>query len=120
VPGLLLWASLVVTNIAIPLRLRRAIPASWRRGNPGQRFLSAATLYIPVAQIGFAVTAFFVSFAWMEPLYMLTAIVAGLTVVVRRERLTTLPAPRAAFRSKRVHAWAAIVPPTSPAPKTGT
>jgi hypothetical protein len=57
----------------------------------------------------------------MEPLYMLSAIVAGLTVVVRRERLAVVPAQRAAaFRSTRSRAWAAMVQPNSPAPNSGT
>lgn len=83
--GLVLWASLVVSNIVLPLRLRRRMPKSWRRGTPQQRFLLGATVYLPAAQIGFAVTSFFVSFAWMEPLYFLAAIVAGLVLVTPRE-----------------------------------
>lgn len=121
VPGLLLWVALVLSNVAIPLQLRRVMPASWRRGTPDQRFLSAATLYLPLAQIGFAVTAFFVSFAWMEPLYMLSAIVAGLTVVVRRERPVGPAVTRGAgFRSTRSRAWASMVQPRSPAPNSAT
>jgi O-antigen ligase len=84
VVGLLLWVGLLLSNIVIPLRLRRLVPKTWRRGTPEQRFVALATLYLPIAQIGFAATAFFVSFAWLEPLFMLSAIVAGLTVVVKR------------------------------------
>lgn len=121
VPGLLIWFALVLSNVAIPLRIRRGLPESWKWGNPNQRFLMAATLYLPLAQIGFAVTAFFVSFAWMEPLYMLSAIVAGLTVVVRREQLAGVPAQRMpAFRSSRARAWATLVPLNSPTPNSGT
>jgi hypothetical protein len=86
---------------------------AWRKGTPHQKFLSAATLYLPIATLGFAVTAFFVSFAWMEPIYMLSALVTGLSLIVHRERRAMLPAaPQqlAGFRSMRARAWAALVP----------
>jgi O-antigen ligase len=85
VTGLVLWISLVLANIVIPLRLARRMPPEWRKGTPDQRFLSFAALYLPIAQVGFAGTAFFVSFTWMEPLYFLSALVAGLALVVTRE-----------------------------------
>ena len=114
VPGLLLWVSLLLSNILIPLRLGRGIPRTWRRGNSEQRFVAAASFYLPLAQIGFAVTAFFVSFAWMEPLYMLSAIVAGLNLVVRRQRLIVQPAVAGpGFRSMRA---VSMTPPLSLAP----
>lgn len=83
--GLGLWISLVVANLMIPLRLARRIPRAWRKGTADQRFLAFAALYVPIAQIGFAVTAFFVSFAWLEPLYFLSALVASLVMITRRE-----------------------------------
>ena len=114
VPGLLLWVSLLLSNILIPLRLGRRIPHTWRRGNSEQRFVAAASFYLPLAQIGFAVTAFFVSFAWMEPLYMLSAIVAGLNLVVRRQRLILQPAVAGpGFRTMRA---VSMTPPLSLAP----
>jgi hypothetical protein len=120
VPGLLLWVGLLVSNILIPLRLRRGMPANWRKGSPNQRFLAAATLYIPLAQIGFAVTAFFVSFAWMEPIYMLSAIVAGLSLVVERERRAAFPAQQVTgFRSMRSRHRAPVLPLNARAPSSG-
>jgi O-antigen ligase len=102
VTGLLLWVSLVIANIVIPLRLARRMPKAWRRGTPDQRFLSFAALYLPIAQIGFAVTAFFVSFAWLEPLYLLSALVAGLAMIARREMKSTGAAVGGqGFRSRR-------------------
>lgn len=90
ITGLLLWVSLVIVNIVVPLRLARRLPRAWLKGTPNQRFLAFGTRYLPIAQLGFAVTAFFVSFAWLEPLYFFSALVAGLTMVVRRElRLIT-------------------------------
>ncbi len=78
VPGLLLWSSLVVGGVAGPLRLRRRLPAAWLHGDAEERFLYQATLYLPVAMVGFAATAFFVSLAYMDPIYLLAAFVAGL------------------------------------------
>jgi len=111
VPGLVLWVALVVSNIIVPLKLRRRMPKEWRKGTPTQRFLTSATVYLPIAQLGFAVTAFFVSFAWEEPLYMLSALVVGLALVARRELQWVAPAPRVAgFRSHRWQAAAQLDP----------
>jgi O-antigen ligase len=118
VPGLILWVALVASNIIIPLRLRRRMPKTWSKGSPDQRFFSAATLYLPLATVGFGVTASFVSFAWMEPLYMLSALVAGLSLVARRQGLVPSPAGRgAAFRSPRPQP-AATAPYPSPTPRS--
>jgi O-antigen ligase len=116
VPGLLLWLGLVLSNIMIPLRLRRRVPKQWKKGTPSQRFLLASTVYLPVAQLGFAVTAFFVSFAWMEPIYMLSAIVVGLAIVARRELHLAMPQRNnGGFRSARWRPPAefAPLPPTA-------
>lgn len=91
IPGLLLWTTLLLSNIILPLRLRRRMPRTWRRGSRDERFLLAATTYVPAAQVGFAVTAFFVSFAWMEPLYFLSALVIGLTIVTTRATAYAAP-----------------------------
>jgi hypothetical protein len=42
-----------------------------------------ATTFFPLSMIGFAVTSFFVSFAWMEPLYIMAAFTTGLYVSLR-------------------------------------
>lgn len=86
IPGLLFWSLLVLSNIVLPWRIRRRIPKAVRqRGPPDQRFLFLATVYTPIAQLGFAVTAFFVSFAWLESIYFLSALVVGLCLVAERE-----------------------------------
>jgi O-antigen ligase len=83
IPGFIVWVSLVIGGIIAPLRLRRRLPRSWMRGNDTQRFLYGATSFFPVAMIGFAVPAFFVSFAWNDPLYLLGALLSGLYVAVK-------------------------------------
>jgi O-antigen ligase len=87
VPGLVVWLSLVFGVIVMPLRLRSHLPRSWRRGSESERFLYAAATFLPLSMIGFAVTAFFVSFAWMEPLYILAAFTTGLTLIVRNAKV---------------------------------
>jgi O-antigen ligase len=79
--GFALWASLLVGGIGGCYRLRRRMPRIWmRHGTPDQRFLYLATAYIPIAFLGFAITASFVSFAWTEPIYILSALVFGMYV----------------------------------------
>ena len=81
-PALALWVSLIAGMIVSLLRLRGRLPRAWRRGTEAERFLYGATSFFPLAAIGFAVTSFFVSFAWMEPLYTLGAFTTGLLVVL--------------------------------------
>lgn len=85
-PGLLLWSSLMLVGIPALLVLRARLPRHWQRGDPEQRFLHAATSYLAVALVGFAVTAFFLTFAWLEIYYMLAAFYAGLLVCVEAKR----------------------------------
>ena len=110
--GLFLWTSLVIANILVPLRLSRRLPRSWLKGTPNQRFLAFGTRYLPVAQLGFAATASFVSFAWLEPVYFFSALIVGLTVVVRRELAPPAAYRNIGFRSLRTRA---IASPASPA-----
>jgi O-antigen ligase len=83
VPGLLIFLSLVIGGIVAPLRLRRRLPSSWRRGTESERFIYAATSFFAVAMVGFAVPAFFVSFAWMDAVYFMAALLTGLYVAVQ-------------------------------------
>ena len=83
VPGLITWGSLVIGGIVAMLRLRRQLPQSWRRGRDAERFMYGATTFFPLAMIGFAVTSFFVSFAWMDPIYLMAAFISGWYVALR-------------------------------------
>jgi O-antigen ligase len=83
VPGLLVWASIVFGVIYRLLGVRRRLPRSWRRGTDTERFLYGAAGFFPLAMIGFAVTAFFVSFAWADPIYIMAAFTAGFYVSLR-------------------------------------
>ena len=74
--GLGVWMFLLLVSAGGVWRLRRRMP-SWGVGAPDQRFLFLATLYVPIAFVGFAITATFVSFAWSDQYYILPAIVVG-------------------------------------------
>jgi O-antigen ligase len=84
-PGLLIWSSLVIGAIVSPLRLRQRLPRSWLRGTDTERFIYNATSFFAVAMVGFAVTSFFVSFAWMDPIYFMAALLTGLYISVKSQ-----------------------------------
>ena len=85
IPGLLVWVSLTLGGIFAPGMLRRRLPKAWLRGTPPQRFVYNATSFFTVSMIAFAVTSFFVSFAWMDPLYFMAALLTGLYVAAQTE-----------------------------------
>jgi O-antigen ligase len=94
IPGLVLWIVLIFGGIRGMLKLRRRLPPAWARGSPEDRFLYLAPLYIAVAMVGFAVSSFFVSFAWMDPVYYLAALMAGVySVTGRRLGTATVAGP---------------------------
>lgn len=80
IPGLILWIVMLVGGVVGPLRLRKKLPRSWRRGTQEQRFIYAATGYLPISMLGFIVSSTFVSFAYLDPVYVLLAFVSGLYV----------------------------------------
>ncbi len=85
VPGLIAWVSLLFGLILGPLRLRRRLP-DWRRGTSAQRFLYASTGLFPVAMCGFAVSSFFVTFAFAAPIYLMAALTSGVYIAIATER----------------------------------
>jgi O-antigen ligase len=85
VPGILIWLSLVIGGIFAPLRLRRRLPKLWRRGTESERFSYNATSFFALAMVGFAVTSFFVSFAWVDPIYLMAAFLTGLYIVTKAQ-----------------------------------
>ncbi|HJS48471.1 MAG TPA: O-antigen ligase family protein [Gemmatimonadales bacterium] len=85
IPGLLLWVGAVFGSIFAMIRLRGRIPREWMRGDREARFLAQAPTYFALSMIAFAVCSFFVSFAWMDPIYFLLALMAGLQVSLERK-----------------------------------
>ncbi len=101
IPGLILWSSLIFGGIVSMRRLRRKIPEAWLDGDPEQRFLYLATIYLPVSLIGFAVSCFFVSFAYVDPIYILAAMMTGVHVSVRKKLKESAPVAAARRRGAR-------------------
>ncbi len=120
VPGLLLFSTLVVGGIVGTIRLRRRLPKEWRRGDAEERFLYFSTVYFPVAFIAFAAAGAFVSFAYMDLVYVLGALTAGLIVCID-QRLSPAGRPAAPAhprRGRRTHvpqARGPLPPPSGPA-----
>lgn len=83
IPGLILWSLLPFGGLVTLRRLRRSLPRAWARGDPDRRFLYATTLYLPIAIVGFLSTCIFVSFAYLDPIYYLGALIAGCLAVAR-------------------------------------
>lgn len=107
-PALLLWCYLLF-GTSVKLRyLSRSMPDSWATGSQDERFLYYATVYIPVAFIGFAATSFFVSHAYLPSFYYLIAF-SGATMLFTRERLAAAQtqAPPAAAPGRRGRGGAA-------------
>lgn len=98
IPGLLLWISMLIGGVVGPLRLRRRLPKAWRHGAQDQRFLYAATSYLPISMLGFIVSSTFVSFAYLDPVYVLLAFVSGLYVctdaLLKKRSATAAKLPR--------------------------
>lgn len=84
IPGLMLWVGLILGGIFGMSSLRRRLPASWRRGSHEERFLYNAPLYLCVGMVGFAVSSAFVSFAWVDPVYFLLALMSGVYWITRQ------------------------------------
>lgn len=78
IPGLLVFTGLVWGSALSLLRLRRGMARSWLKGTPDQRFLYLATLYVPIAFLGFGVSATFVTWAFNDLSFLLPAIAVGL------------------------------------------
>jgi O-antigen ligase len=80
--------ALVGTGIASGRRLRKY--RVHRGPQLGGRSMLIGTIasYMPITFIAFSVSAFFLSFAYMDPIYILAAIVAGSLGVARRMSLS--------------------------------
>jgi O-antigen ligase len=82
--GLVIWGLLIFGGIKRLRVLRRKMPKSWRSGDAEQRFMFDTTLYLPIAIFGFAITSMFVTFAWLDIIYIAFVYQAGLTHAVRK------------------------------------
>jgi len=117
-PGRIGFA-LVFGGIIGPLRLRRRIRPRMTGQREDDRILYLALTYIPVSVAGFAVCGFFLSFAYFDVIYVLTAYVTGLYILttstarqparrnqaVRRELSGARSSQESTVRRRFGHAW---------------
>ncbi len=102
IPGLILWGALVVGSGVQLVWLRRRMPKAWATtGTIDQRFAYLATLYVPIALLGFVVSATFVSFAWSDQSYVLPAIAMGVQMCCELQFGLTRKSPTQMRRTAR-------------------
>ena len=83
--GLGCFLTLIVGSVVVIIKLRKKMPKQWERGTQEERFLYFSTIYLPVAFVTFCASGFFVSFGYIDLMYVLGALVAGLIVCVERK-----------------------------------
>ena len=86
IPGLILWGALVVGSSVQLIGLRRRMPKAWATsGTIDERFAYLATLYVPIALVGFVTSATFVSFAWSDQSYVIPTLAMGIQMCCERQ-----------------------------------
>jgi O-antigen ligase len=90
IPGLVLWVTLLLGSIIKMRALSKRLPRHWKTGDFEARLLFNAPKYLLICVVGFAVTSFFVSHAYLDPVYILAALMAG-TYNAVAERLRREP-----------------------------
>jgi len=83
ITGLVVYLILVFGPIWRCLKLRKQL-RHWEKGDPEQRFLYLSAVYLTVAFVAFSAGSFLVSFAYLDPIYVLVAFYGGLVVSVER------------------------------------
>jgi O-antigen ligase len=119
IPGIILFSTLVFGSILQCLRIRKRMPLHWYKGDGEEKFLYYASVYLPVALIGFSVGGFFVSFAYLDPIYVLAAFVAGLQTSVDQKlrgapTVAAVASPRRVVRGRGGLPGGALPPPVMP------
>jgi O-antigen ligase len=77
VGGLVAMALLIWGGVVSMVKLSRRLPREWARGSLEQRFALLAPQYLAVSAVGFGLSCFFLSFAWMDVTYFLAAMFVG-------------------------------------------
>ena len=83
-PGLALFSALVLGGIIGMVRLQRRVPRGWKNGSDSERLLFHAPTGLAIAMLGFAVAGSFVSFAYLDLVYILGALMAGTYLCIRQ------------------------------------
>ena len=113
VPGFLLFIALVLGPIIGLTRQRTRLPSDWSNGDVEQRFLYYCCVYLPVGYVGFAFSGFFVSFAYSDLVYVMTALVAG-TYICIEHKLESPQAKDPGNHPLLSKPWRGGLPPMAP------
>lgn len=99
--GFTIWCAIIGGIVVQMRRLPGKLPQHWRKGTQIERFCYLGPTYLSTAMVAFGSTSFFLSFAWMDIIYVLCAFAAGMYTCIQvqlREGNTTGPAARALVR----------------------
>ena len=77
-PGFLLFAYLVFGGVWQMYKLQKRLPKTWEKGDAEERFLFAMPRYLPIVLLTFAASGSLVSFAYLDPMYLIAALMTGL------------------------------------------
>ena len=116
VAGFVLFLWLVAGSIVAPWRLRKLVPPEWEQGDAEERLLFNVALYLPLCGVGFAIPAFFVSFAYLDPIYIVAAMSGAFAIALEnrlRERARGVAVPGAS-RFQRVAGSSLATPRVAP------
>jgi O-antigen ligase len=104
IPGMILWLVMVFGSILKMRSLAKRQPRHWEHGDLEARFLFHAPKYLMICMCAFAVTSVFVSHAYLDPVYLLLALMAGTYTAtagrMRREGWQPAGGPPAAQRER--------------------
>ncbi|MDQ6828965.1 MAG: O-antigen ligase family protein [Gemmatimonadota bacterium] len=124
IPGFIMFAVLVIGGCVSMIRLRRRLPERWLHGTADERLIYLSCVYLPASFVAFAVTGFFVSFAYIDPIYVLAAYVTGVyrcsaaMARVRPGGTSTGTGVQGVAKRRRGGGWGTL-PPSAPPRITG-
>ncbi len=113
IPTFIAWMAILWAGGVGLYLLHRRLPKSWLRESYERRALYLASAYFPVSFLGWATGAFFVSHAYLAPVYVLAACAGSVLTLAARERAA---APTVSDPSPRSPAAAAGGWPTHARP----
>jgi len=102
IPGFLLMFILMYRGIYEMYRVRKRLPKHWIEGDAEERFLYQASVFLPVAMVGFGTSGLLVSHAYIEPVYVIAALQAGFYNVLEKKLRQTSRAPAPDAPARRV------------------
>ncbi len=82
ITGFLIFATMIFGSVWECRKLAKSMPKAWIKGDEEQKFLYFTAIYLPIALLAFSVGGCLVSFAYIDPVYVMVALVGGLNISV--------------------------------------